>query len=71
MAILRRRIVRPLAETSPAAARRLQAVPTKIANERQLLTRWMKRLRRAFHAVEKIQARLTRLEKQLTSRETS
>jgi hypothetical protein len=71
MAILRRRIVRPHAETPSETARRLQAVQTKIGNERKQLARWMKRRRRAFHAVEKIQARLTRLEKQLTSRETS
>ena len=38
----------------------------KLANERSSLSRWMARLKRAFHSVEKLQQRIARLERQIT-----
>jgi hypothetical protein len=65
----RRRVLRPL--RSPTVDPRLQARRQKrceqLARERASLARWMARLRRAFHAVEKQQARISRLEKQLAN----
>jgi hypothetical protein len=64
----RRRILRP---TEPPATidlrvqRRLQQLRTRLEQEQAGLTRWMARLRRAFHAVERHQERVARLERQL------
>jgi hypothetical protein len=68
----RRRLVRPRPVTlapSPDRQRRLEKLRSRLAGERSGLTRWMSRLRRAFHAVEKHQQRIARLERQLTPRE--
>jgi exonuclease VII large subunit len=69
----RRRILRSVA--SPPAAldlrtqHRHQRLRTRLAQEQAGLTRWMARLKRAFHAVERHQERVGRLERQLDSHE--
>lgn len=69
MAKVRRRVLRPVTPVAPAAQSRHLARTTRkrkqLATERAALTRWMTKLRRAFHAVEKLQARIARLERQL------
>jgi hypothetical protein len=63
----RRRLVRPTTPPPgrPSAERLRQQLRTRLEAERAALTRWMSRLRRAFHAVEKGQRRLARLERRL------
>ena len=65
----RRNLIRP-STTSPIAdpqrQRRLHRLRSRLETERQTLTRWMSRLRRAFHCVEKLQNNITRVEKQIT-----
>ena len=46
--------------------RRLQTLRTKLAAERTSWSRWMTRLKRAFHSMETIQARISRIERQIT-----
>src|SRR3954454_21967888 len=67
----RRRIVRPAAPATPSPEHqlRVQKLRANLERERATLTRWMGRLKRAFHAVEKSQQRIARLERQLTRME--
>jgi len=71
MTTARRRVLRP---TSPAVTDtrhqpRLVRVREQLAAERAALARWMTRLKRAFHAVEKQQVRIGRLERRLSQSE--
>ncbi len=63
----RRRIVRPTPSivTRPRPDPRIQKLRARLEVERAALARWMTRLRRAFHSVERIQRRLVRLERQI------
>jgi hypothetical protein len=69
----RRRILRFPGNSQPTPARRRQPSALKVRAsleaDRAALARWMTRLRRAFHAVEKLQQRITRNERQLQRRE--
>jgi exonuclease VII small subunit len=68
MSTARRQLIRSLPVTplvTPQQQRRLQKLRTRLEQERAALARWMTRLRRAFHAVERGQARLSRIEKQI------
>jgi hypothetical protein len=61
---------RPGPEPSPAnpateRRRRLKALHARLDAERATLSRWMTRLKRAFHCVEKSQARVGRLEREI------
>jgi hypothetical protein len=47
--------------------RRLQKRRDQLEKERVALNRWMSRLRRAFHTVEKQQAKISRLERQIAA----
>jgi len=60
----RRRILRPSRPSSGDGTRhtKLLARCSKLEAEQQSLSRWMSRLKRAFHAVEKQQQKVTRLE---------
>lgn len=72
MSTPRRNIVRQtpaLAVVSPQDQHRLQRVRSRLEQERVSHSRWMARLKRAFHAIEKSQARLARLERQLARQE--
>jgi hypothetical protein len=69
MATPRRRVVRPLAVAAAAVQhrqRRSQALRSRLTKDRCDLDRWMGRLRRAFHAVEKLQRRIAHADRQLT-----
>jgi hypothetical protein len=67
----RRRIIRPAhsVPANPQQQRRLLKLRASLEREQALLARWMGRLKRAFHAVEKAQQRIARMERQLTQRE--
>jgi hypothetical protein len=72
MSLPRRRLVRPpapAASSRPHADARAQNLRARLETERTALARWMSRLKRAFHTVEKVQQRITRLERQLTPAE--
>jgi hypothetical protein len=63
----RRRLVRatPAAPLPADQQRRLQKLRGQLDQERAVLARWLTRLKRAFHTVERSQARLRRLERQI------
>jgi hypothetical protein len=64
----RRRVVRPAPAATPPNAdcqRRLERLRDRLERERAALARWFAKLRRAFHAVVKGQARISRIERQL------
>ena len=68
----RRRIIRPPQPPINSHAhhdRQNQKLRARLEKERTALNRWMARLRRAFHSVEKIQRRVIRLEKQIATLE--
>jgi hypothetical protein len=68
MSAPRRQLIRPLSAAPPVTPqqqRRLQKLRTRLEQERAVLARWMTKLRRAFHSVERGQARLTRMEKEI------
>jgi hypothetical protein len=66
-AVPRRRVVRPIPAVVPDPRRqiRTQRQRDQLAKERAALDRWMGKLRRAFHAVERQQRRIARLERRL------
>ncbi len=47
----------------------LQRLRARLEQEQATLARWMSRLKRAFHAVEKGQLRVTRLQKKIARQE--
>jgi len=72
MAEARRRLIRPTpatAERSPQQQARLQRLRQRLEKERATLARWMARLRRSFHVVEKQLQRIARIERQLSKQE--
>ena len=67
----RRRILRPESAPSPVRTHvQWQALRQKLDRERTALARWMSRLKRAFHAMEKQQQTVARLERRIASLET-
>lgn len=69
MSTPRRRVLRPIPPAVPVdlqVQRRLQQLRAKLEQEQAGLARWMGKLRRAFHAVERHQVRVARLERQVT-----
>jgi len=63
----RRRLLRPSSPPSDDGRRqqRLAARRAKLEAEQQSLARWMSRLRRAFHAVERSPQKVTCLEREI------
>jgi hypothetical protein len=53
-----------LADDGPRQTK-LLALRSRLEAEQECLTRWMSRLKRAFHAVEKQQQKVTRLEREI------
>ena len=69
---VRRRVIRPPAPESITALRhqeRQRKQQARLAKERAIFDRWMARLRRAFHASEKSQRKIARLERDLSRHE--
>ena len=67
----RRRVLRP-PRTSAEESRRQQKLHRRrgqLQKEQQGLARWMTKLKRAFHAMEKQQGRVARLERELAKLE--
>jgi hypothetical protein len=72
MSTPRRRIVRPAPQadaTVQQRQRRAQRLRGRLVEDRTALARWMSRLKRSFHAVERLQQRVARLDRQLSSLE--
>ena len=67
----RRRLIRPHQPPTNDRAdqERIQKLRKRLELAHTTLARWMARLKRAFHAVEKIQRRMSRIEKQLARSE--
>lgn len=65
MATLRRRIVRPIVAASQSDRQRLEQVRAALNHERVALAGRLSRLKRAFHAFEKQQQRIVRLERRI------
>jgi hypothetical protein len=68
----RRRIVRlsnATPEPDPRQQERLRKLRERLAGERATLTRWMTRLRRSFHQVEKRQLAIARVEREIAKLE--
>ena len=66
MAMPRRRLVRPTAtatDPDPGRTQRLQKLRKRLDQERMALGRWMARLKRAFHSMEKHQTQVARLDR--------
>jgi hypothetical protein len=70
MSTVRRRILRSqrAPAVDPRLTVRLERLSQKLERERAAHSRWMAKLKRAFHAMERGQRRITRLEKQLSAR---
>lgn len=51
--------------------RQIQRLRSRLETQRLALHRWMARLKRAFHYVEKIQRRIHRIERQLARLENT
>lgn len=68
----RRRIVRPASVPDAAVQqrqRRAERLRGRLVEARTALARWMSRMKRAFHAVEKLQQRVARFDRRLASLE--
>lgn len=68
MSLPRRRLVRPAAVSQPAPPQRqrqIQKLRCRLEAEQTALARWMRRLRRAFHVVEKQLRRVAQLERRI------
>ncbi len=68
MSTPRRRIIRsaPTRTEQQNRSRRLQKLRPRLERERALLARWLVRLKRAFHVVEKSLAQVARLEREIS-----
>jgi len=64
---VRRRVLRSAPEPTVDAtqSRRQDRQRQQLAADRQSLRRWMTRLKRAFNTVDRLHARIARLERQL------
>lgn len=72
MASPRRRVLRPRPPHTLVDPRRLRLLERRreqLKKDRASLDRWKARLRRAFRAVEKQQARVIRIERQISEAE--
>ena len=69
MAKVRRRVLRPESQAATQDVRltaRIAKRQQQLTKERAALRRWMTKLKRAFHVMEKQQRRIASLERQLT-----
>jgi hypothetical protein len=67
MSIPRRQLIRPTPPPNDHAERDrlLHKLRGRLETERTSFARWMRRLKRSFHSVEKIEGRISRIEKTL------
>ena len=66
----RRRVIRPVTPPAAEIERRnavaLRRYEASLSQDQVAMRRWMKRLKRAFTAVDKLQGRIGRAEKQIS-----
>lgn len=67
----RRRVLRPATSAPTAISAQLSRWRGRLAEEQVALSRWMAKLKRAFHSLEKHQQRVARLERQIRQLEES
>lgn len=67
----RRRIIRPPVQpiSSPENQQRIQKLRARLQRDRTDFGRWLSKLKRAFHVVEKTEQRINRLERQIAKLE--
>ena len=65
---IRRRVLRspPSPPADMALLRRRERQQARLVADRQALRRWLSKFRRAFNTVDKLQARIVRLERELS-----
>ena len=61
----RRHVIRPATPAPTAASVRLSRWREQLGQEQLALSRWMAKMKRAFHSVEKHQLRVARFERQI------
>ncbi len=67
MTLVRRSLLRAAPAQVPVqSSRRTERWQRELAADRESLRRWMTRLKRAFRTVDRLQGRITRLERQLS-----
>ena len=71
MATPRRQLLRSPLATGSSQPLRQQKLRARLTKEQAALARWATRLKRAFHATEKQNALIARLEKQIAKLEES
>ena len=64
--IIRRSLVTALNGNGRQASDRLPVMHARLERERKAFDRWLSRLKRACHAVEKQQRKIARLERKIT-----
>jgi hypothetical protein len=72
MSSVRRRVLRSsrsITTVDPANQIKIQKRRARLDKERRSLGRWVSRLKRAFHAMERQQAKIARLERDLARQE--
>ena len=69
MTKVRRSIIRPATGTieNSLTTRRIENLQHQLAADQATLRRWMQKLKRAFHAVERLQARINRAERNISN----
>ncbi len=70
MSTPRRCVIRPAA-SSRIVTPHLLKLRSRLDREQRSLLRWLTRLKRSFHSFEKIQLRVTRLEREIHSLENA
>jgi len=71
MSTPRRTILRTPRPEPPPPHPRLQKLRARLEREQTALARWMTRLKRSFHAFERQQGLVARIERQLAREETT
>ena len=68
MSLPRRRLIRPapVPVTSPDRPRQIQRLRERLEKERAALSRWQRKLKRSFNAVEKCQSKIALIERKIT-----
>ena len=65
MSTPRRRIIRPTMTRAPVDVGKLSKLRSRLHQARQDFARWLSRLKRAFHCVEKLDRRINRMERHI------
>lgn len=67
----RRTIIRTPPRSAASTGQRVLKLRARLERERSSLTRWVSRMKRSFHAMERQQAKVARIERQLAREEAT